>query len=262
MQRLVHILFGIADVVVELPGDGMPLLVDHAQGSVAVHCLFDQHPQGEKVVDIAELFALGLVFLHLEVGAVDAFGPADNFGGYAVLGEFVLKSGGNSLDVFFALGALGRQNLGYLPVLLFVEMPEGQVIQPPLDLPDTQPVGQGGVDVQGLLGDAPPLFGRQGVQGVHVVQAVRQLDQHHPDVLRHGDQHLAQALGVEGLSVVHEVGYIISRGLELVVHAGQLGDTVHQLHHFRTKAPVYLVQGNIAVFHHVMKQGGNDGVRV
>ena len=262
MQGLIHVLFGVADVVVELAGDGVPHLVDHAQRPVTVRDLVDQYTQGEQVVDVAELLALGLVLLHLPVGTVYAFRPADHLSGDAVLGKFIAKPGGDFLDVVFAFGALGRQYLGYLPVLIFVQVSEGQVIQPPLDLPYSQAVGQRGVDVQSFLGDTPAFIGRQGVQGAHVVQTVGQLDQNHPDVFGHRDQHLPQALGVQRFGVVHEVGDIFGGRLELVVHAGQLGDPVHQLAHFRSKAPGYLVERDAAVFDNVMEQSGDNGVGV
>ena len=91
MQGLVHVLFGIANVVVELPGNRVPELVDHAQCLVTVRGFVYQDPQSEEVVDIAELLSLRLVLLHLEVGAVDAFGTADHLSGNVISGQFLAK---------------------------------------------------------------------------------------------------------------------------------------------------------------------------
>mgnify|MGYP003715854593 CR=1 FL=1 len=55
---------------------------------------------------------------------------------------------------------------------------------------------------------------------------------------------------------------IVGGAGQAVVHAGQLGDAVHQFHHVRTKAPFDLVQGNAAIFDYVMEQRGDDGVGV
>jgi len=52
---------------------------------------------------------------------------------------------------------------------------KGQVLQLPLDLLDPEPVGQGRIDVEGLLGGAPLLPLGHDRQGAHVVQAVREL---------------------------------------------------------------------------------------
>jgi hypothetical protein len=49
--------------------------------------------------------------------------------------------------------------------------------------------------------------------------AFRQLDEHHPDVVGHGQQHLAQGLALAALVV--DLG-------EQVVHARQLGRALHQ----------------------------------
>ena len=46
---------------------------------------------------------------------------------------------------------------------------------------------------------APARLGRHVGQGAHVVQAVGELDQQHPDVIGNGQQELAQVLGLLGL---------------------------------------------------------------
>ena len=86
-----------------------------------------------------------------------------------------------------------------LGVALGVEGGEGQVLELPLDLLDAEPVGQRGVDVEGLLGGAALLPLGHHRQGPHVVQAVGQLDDQHPPVVGHGHQHLAHGGRLLGL---------------------------------------------------------------
>ena len=47
---------------------------------------------------------------------------------------------------------------------------------------------------------------------------------------------------------------------ESIVHSGQLGYTVNQLGYFIAELGIQLFQRNAAVFDHVVKQSGNDGV--
>ena len=123
-------------------------------------------------------------------------------------------------------------------------------------------MGQGGIDVQRFLGDAPLLVRRQSIQRLHVVQPVRQLDKHDADVLGHGHQHLAQAFGIEAVGVIGAVGHGAQRVVDAAVQPGQLGHAVHQLGDFRAEAAGELIQRHVAVFHYVVKQGRGDGLFV
>ena len=80
-----------------------------------------------------------------------------------------------------------------------------EVLELPLELPDTQSIRQGRINLHRLLGNAAALSFRQGVQRSHVVQAVSELDEDHPDVIGHGQEHLAHVLGPDRL-LPHRVG--------------------------------------------------------
>jgi hypothetical protein len=81
------------------------------------------------------------------------------------------------------------------------------------------------------------------------VQAVGQLDQDDAHVARHGQQHLAEGLGLAFLAGVE---------LQLV----QLGQPVHQLGHRRAEALDQLGLGDAAVLHGVVQQRGHHGLGV
>ena len=75
-----------------------------------------------------------------------------------------------------------------------------EVLELPLDLLHTEPVGQRRVDLEGLGGDPALLGRRQRRQGAHVVQAIGELDQQDADVAGHRHDHLADVLGLRELS--------------------------------------------------------------
>src|SRR4029079_13880862 len=77
VQRLVQVVLGDRDVVVELAGDGPPDAVDDAEGRAAVADLVDEQADRIDVVDLAELRALAL---HLLPDAVDVFRAALDVG--------------------------------------------------------------------------------------------------------------------------------------------------------------------------------------
>ena len=97
-----------------------------------------------------------------------------------------------------------------------IELSEGQILELVLEALHADAFGERRIDVHGLARDPAALFLRlDAVQGAHVVQPVGQLDQKHPDVLRHGQDQLAEILGVLGL-------------LGLQLKTGQLGHAVDQ----------------------------------
>ena len=117
---------------------------------------------------------------------------------------------------------------------------EAEVLELHAHAVHAQAIGDGGVDFQGFLGDAPAFLARQHFQGAHVVQAVGQLDQDHADVARHGHRHLLEVLR-----------------LRLVAGAEdrrQLGDAVDDFCNFATETSAERFFVDTRVFHHVVQE--------
>ncbi|KAF5028716.1 hypothetical protein DSECCO2_656140 [anaerobic digester metagenome] len=112
-----------------------------------------------------------------------------------------------------------------------------------------QAVGQGRVDVHRLLGNDRLLLGLLELQRAHVVQAVGQLDQDDADVVGHGENHLADVLGL-GLFLGFE-------GDE-----ADFGDAVDDVGHFLAEELFQLVHGGLGVLHGVVEQARGDAGRV
>ena len=125
-------------------------------------------------------------------------------------------------------------------------MAKSQVLQLPAHRFDTEPVSQGRVDLEGLLGLLDLLLLAQIAEGAHVVQPVGQLDEDHPDVLGHGDDHLADVLGL-----------LLLDGAE--GHLRQLGHPVDQQGHLVAELLPHRLDGHARVFDHVVQQGGRQG---
>ena len=115
VEGLVHVLLGVGDVVVELAWDGVPKLVDDAQGLVAVLLGVDDNTEGVEVVYLAQFLALGRVAFHLLVGAVDALGPSYHLTIEVELMHLFAEAVGHHLDVLLPLNPLGGEHSGDLP---------------------------------------------------------------------------------------------------------------------------------------------------
>ena len=126
---------------------------------------------------------------------------------------------------------------------------EAQVFELHAHVVHAQPVGDGRVDFQGFLGDAPALLVRHGIEGAHIVQAVGELDQNHADVAGHGHGHLLEILGLR-------------LGLGFEVHLGQFADPVDQFGHGFAELRVERFLGDAGVFDHVVQHGGHQALMI
>ena len=159
-----------------------------------------------------------MLVLHLLVDAVQvlfaAFHAARDLG----LLQRALEGFGDLADEFLLVAARALQLALEHLVAVGVQRPEAQVLELELDRVQSEPLGDRRVDLQGLAGAAPALDGRHDAERAHVVHAVGELDHDDADVAHHGQQHLAEALGLRLLAILE---------LDLVEFADavdQLGD--------------------------------------
>ena len=78
----------------------------------------------------------------------------------------------------------------------WVEETESQVFKLSANLAHAEPVRDGRIDFERLLSDLVLPLGIEMLQRAHVVQAVGQLDQDDPNVIHHGQHHLADIFGL------------------------------------------------------------------
>ena len=129
------------------------------------------------------------------------------------------------------------------------QMAEGQFLQLAVGQVQTQPVGDRRVNLQRLRRNARPLFARHVIERAHVVRAIGQLDQDDPHVARHGQQHLAERLGLALFAGVE---------LQLV----ELGQAIDQFGDGRAEALDQLGLGDAAVLDRVVQQRCHQRLRV
>ena len=112
----------------------------------------------------------------------------------------------HDLDQFVDVGLAFDPAQGHFPgkfiVGLRIQIGEGKVFEFRLDLGDPQPVGKRGIDIQGFLRDPFLFIGRERLERAHVMQPVGEFDQDDPDVLCHGDDHLAEVVGLALLAAL------------------------------------------------------------
>ena len=246
VQRLVAVDLGNGDVVFELARHRLVQLVQKAQGRVAVGNLWHQHP---KAINVGHLGKAQVLVVHLAVNGIERLFAPGNAHRHTVGGKGGFHFFFDFLQQITPAAACLLHRLGQDRVTPGQQVAKSQVLQLAVGLVQAQAVGNGAVDVQRLLGNAAPLGARHIAHGAHIVGAVGQLDQNHPHVARHGQQHLAKGLGLVFFAGVER---------EFV----ELGEAVHQLGHGRAKFFDQLDLGHAAVFHGVVHQGRHQGLGI
>mmetsp|Transcript_10472 Transcript_10472/g.36132 ORF Transcript_10472/g.36132 Transcript_10472/m.36132 type:complete len:753 (+) Transcript_10472:1841-4099(+) len=261
VQRLVPVLLGVLDVVLELALHRGPDRVHQVQHGVALGLLGDDAPASAQVVDLLER---DLLLLHLLVDSVNVLGPAVQI---LVLQAALLHGLLELVQVLLQVVPLPRHEVVLeavlqLQELSMVQVPEAQVLQLGLDGPHPEPVRQRHEDVHGLLRDPLLLLGRERVQGPHVVQPIRELDQHHPHV-RHAEEHVLEpvrvvlARGPRGGDGLGAHGVPVD--LRHVRHAAHAD---HHVHDLLRNVLAQLLLGHHRVVQDVMQEACRHGLLV
>ena len=134
-------------------------------------------------------------------------------------------------------------------VAVGIQGAKSQVLQFQLDGVQAEALRDGGVDLEGLAGDAAALDRGHDAQRAHVVHAVGELDHDDADVAHHRQQHLAEALRLRLLAVLE---------LDLV----ELADAVDQFGDDLAEYRGDLGLGGRGVFDDVVQDRRHQGVGV
>ncbi len=198
VQRLVAVGARDGDEVLDAAWDGPPQRVDKAEDGVTGGHVLGNDADGEEIVDLVERAALALDLLEDGVEALDAplHARLD-----VVLAQLLVEEIFDRAQKLLAFDAAGFDRLRHLLVAHRIGIAEGQILKLATHLAHAQAMGQRRVNVHGLARDGLLAVGLQVLESAHVVQAVGQLDQHHANVRHHGQQHLADVLGLAVFAV-------------------------------------------------------------
>ena len=212
------------------------LLVDPLRG-------VEDDAHGVEVVDLLEGDLLGL---HLAPDGVDAFDACLGFV-FETHGVEALAYGGGEVVVDHGAPLFGAlQEGGYALVFGWVLVLEREVFELGLDGEESEAMGEGGVDVEGLAGDLELLVGSHGAEGAHVVEAVGHLDEHDADVAAHGEEELAEVFG-------------LGRGFVAEDASGNLGEPRHEFGDFLAEVLLDVLDGVFGVLDYIMEERRANG---
>ncbi len=214
MQRLVAVRLRPRDVVVEFLRHRLPQVMHDAEHRVAILDVGHDHAKRAHVVQLGEI---ELLAAHLAPDAVDMLRPAAHVGLDVRFRELVLQPRDRLRDVRLALDALFVEQLRDPLVGDGILEAEREILELPLQLPDTETVRERRIDLERLARDVGRRIELRGRVIAQRLQPRREPDQHHADVLREGEQHLAQRLDLRAplfRRVAPGVGLCVLRGAQ------------------------------------------------
>jgi len=214
-------------------------------GVAVLHGGYDE-PDGKEIVDLLNAF---LLFFHFLMDAVQVFRPAFDLRFNARFNGLVVHFLDDALDVFLALAPFLGDLFDQIVIGFVIQIPEAQIFQFPFDAVHAEAVRKRRVDLLRFAGGLHLFLLRLELEGPHVVEPVRQLDDDDADVLRHGQQHLAEILRL----------FLLLGGIR---NFCQFGDAIHQVGDFLAEGFLelgVLVEG---VLNGVVKDAGRNGCRI
>ena len=173
--------------------------------------------------------------------------PALDAGGQIFLPKAALHRCLDFSDDLLAMTARFLHLRGENPVAHRIERAEPQIFELEPYIVEAETVGNGGIDLKRLAGDAPALVQWKRGQRAHVVQAVGELHQNDPDIPGHGHEHLSEILGL-GLGAAFEADL------------RQLADAVYEFSNFLAELLCYLRLGGVGILDDVVKNRGNNAL--
>ena len=201
--------------------------------------------QDAKRVNVRQMREGGLFLLHLAPDGIGPLFPPMHLDIDACLDGETLDFGADGGDHVAGVAAQLDETAHDRGAGLGMQHLEGQILELLADRLHAHAPGQRGIDLHGLPRDPLALVRAQMRDCAHVVQPVSQLDQDHADILGHGQQQLAEILGLGG-------------GLRAQLQLRQLGDPVDQIGDLGTEKPRDLLIGGRRVLDGVVQQRGDD----
>ena len=221
--------------------------MDETERAVAVaralvSAALGDHAHRRQVVDLVELATL---LGHLVVDRVEVLRAPRDLGRDVDLVELLLQHHRRLAHVLLAVGAPLGDHLLDLLVLARMQRLEREVLELPLERVDTEAMRERRVDLERLARLLELLLLAEVLDRAQVVEAVGELDQDDPQVLRHRDDQLAVVLGLRVLAA-------------LELDARQLGDALDELGDLVAELGLHLVEIDARVLDDVVEQRGGE----
>ena len=186
VNRLVEVGLGCCDIVVELLWQVVPEAVDNAERRITVGNRIDEDTQGTHIEDMREVLVLAL---HLLPDAEDMLRATADVCPDASPAELLLQGPDGFPDERETLLTALLELAGDVTIGLGLEKTQGEILEFPLDLPDTEAVRDRREDIPCIAAELLLYLRWQIAEAAHEVHALCKNDEQHLDIVGYRQQH-------------------------------------------------------------------------
>ena len=195
VQGLVVIVLRIRDVVVELAGQVGPHIVHDAERRITLRHGINQYAYRADVEDLAKRRVLAL---HLAPDAVDVLWPSGYLGMDAVVPERLPERRFDLRDEYLTLGPLLIERCGDFLVDLRLQEAEREVLELPLQLPDTKSACERRINLASLDRNRPLFLDACFLRSTQAIKLFGNAGDDQTGISDDRQQHLAERLRLLG----------------------------------------------------------------
>ena len=246
MKGLVHVGLRHRNVILESVGQRFPQGMGNTQHRIA---LGDGIHNDSHCIEVVNLGQILIIPFHFLINAVEMLGSAGNGSLNAGFLDMVMEHPHGIIDDFFT----GFPLLFHLPhqIVVFFRMQvmETEIFQFPLNVVDTEAMSQGRIDFNSFLGNALLFLPAEYSKGSHIVQTVCQLDDHHSNILGHGQEHFTE--------IFQLLVFLI-----FIVELGKLCHPVYQKGYFLAKHHLDIFQRIFRILHYIVKKSRHNALGI
>ncbi|MNC30052.1 hypothetical protein D3C75_783240 [compost metagenome] len=191
VQRLVHVRFGHGNIILETARHRLPKSMNNPECGITILNIVDDNADGKQIINFIELLVLGV---HLVIDTVNMLRTPGQIPFDPHFVQFGTDAADHAVDELFPFRPLLVDQVGNAVILLRVQITEGNILHLPFNRGNPQTVRNGTKNLQRFIRNTALAFFGLIFKGTHIVQAVRQLNHNHPDILSHSDEHFAVVL--------------------------------------------------------------------
>ena len=239
VQRLVKVRSGDGYKILDATRNRVPLVVNLAQRRVAIADRVRDDPDPKQIVDFIYRDFLLVQFLVHRPGT---FAPPFDARRNALRPQLRLHGGSDFLKHLLVCLAFGLDCGFDVFERCGIQVTEPQVLQFRAQFAHAQTMSYRRVQLDRLRRNPLLFVARHAPERAHVVQPVGQFDDDNPDVLHHGEEHLAHTLRLAVLAAGQ-------------IDFAEFGDAVDAARDIFAEEPPHLLESGVGILDNVVQQG-------
>ena len=189
VERLVHIRLRDGNVIFETIGQRFPERMRNAQDRIALRNRIHDDPHRVQIVNLRQIL---IVALHFFINGIEMLRPPRDGRLDARFLDLFVQDAHRIVDDFLARLPFLLHLPDQIRIRFRLQIVETEIFKLPFDIVNPQTMRERRVNFLRFLGDTNLLIAPEDGKRAHIVQTVRQFDQHDADIFGHRQKHFPE----------------------------------------------------------------------